>query len=97
MRMLMKVQLPVEASNAAIVGGTLPQTIGKAMEDLKPEAAYFFVEGGKRSAIFVFDMADPSQIAPVAEPFFQGAQASVDLTPVMTVEDLQAGLDQLQG
>jgi len=95
--MLMKVQLPVEASNAAIVDGALPKTIGKAMDDLKPEAAYFFVEGGKRSAIFVFDMADPSQIPVAAEPFFQGAAASVEITPVMTVEDLQTGLGQLQG
>ncbi len=97
MRMLMKIQIPVDAGNAAATDGTLPKMIGKAMEQLKPEAAYFFPDGGKRTAIMVFDMADPSQIPPVAEPFFQGAQASVELTPVMTIEDLQAGLGRLQG
>ena len=39
-------------------------------------------------------MADSSQLPMVVEPFFQGADASVSFTPVMTAEDLAAGLEQ---
>ncbi len=67
------------------------------MDTLKPEAAYFLVDGGKRTAIIIFDMADPSQIPPVVEPFFHAMDASVELTPVMNIDDLQAGLAQLSG
>ncbi len=93
----MKIQIPVAAGNKGIADGKLPEAVGKAMEQLKPEASYFLVEGGTRTALVVFDMADPSQIPPVVEPFFQAVDASVDLTPVMTIEDLQAGLGRLQG
>jgi hypothetical protein len=97
MRMLLKVQIPVEAGNAAVSEGKMPQIVQGAMEKLKPEAAYFLSLGGVRTALFVFDMADPSQIPVVAEPFFTGANASVELLPVMTAEELQAGLAQLGG
>ncbi len=42
-------------------------------------------------------MQDPSQIPPTLEPFFQNAEASVYLTPVMTREDLESGLQQVRG
>jgi hypothetical protein len=95
MRMMMKVQIPVAAGNAAIASGTLPIVVQKAMEQLKPEAAYFFAEGGMRTSLFVFEMADSSQIPPDIEPLFQMLEASVDLRPVMNAEELQAGLGQL--
>jgi hypothetical protein len=41
MRVLMKVQIPTAAGNAAIKDGSLPQIVGKALETLKAEAAYF--------------------------------------------------------
>jgi hypothetical protein len=45
----------------------------------------------------VFDMQDPSQIPPTVEPLFQGAEASVHLTPVMNRDDLQSGLQEALG
>ena len=93
--MLLRVQLPIERSNAAVKDGSLPRTIESVLNTLKPEAAYFFAENGKRAALFVFDLPDPSQIPVVAEPFFQQLEASVELTPVMNAEDLRAGLQQL--
>ena len=41
MRVLMKVQLLTAAGNAAIKDGSLPQIMGKALDVLKAEAAYF--------------------------------------------------------
>jgi hypothetical protein len=95
MRVLLKASIPVEAGNAAIANGSLPHTIQSIMADLKPEAAYFTVnERGQRTAYVVVDLADPSKIPGAGEPFFLAFNASVEIYPVMTAEDLmKAGPD----
>ena len=95
MRTMLKVLFPVEASNKAMKEGALEKTIGKMIEQLKPEAAYFFPDSGRRSAIFVFDLKEPSDIVLTVEPFFSALNAEVFLVPVMNAEDLKAGLANL--
>jgi hypothetical protein len=92
---MLKVLFPVEASNKAMKEGALEKTIGKMLEQLKPEAAYFFPDGGRRSAIFVFNLKEPSDIVLTAEPFFSALNAEVYLVPVMNADDLKAGLAKL--
>ncbi len=92
MRMMLKVTVPVDAGNAAIKSGALAGAIQKTTDLLKPEAAYFLADEGKRSAIFFFDMQDASQIPVLAEPLFMSMNASLTLTPVMNGEELQKGL-----
>ena len=92
MRTLLRVSISTEAGNAAIKEGRLNQVLQSVMADLKPEAAYFLGEQGRRTALIFFDLKDPSQIPPIAEPLFQAFNASVEFLPVMNVEDLQAGL-----
>jgi hypothetical protein len=92
MRMMLKVNIQVEAGNAAIKDGSLPRTIQSLIERLGPEAAYFYPENGKRTALLVFEMKEASQIPTVVEPLFEGMNAEVTLTPVMNAEDLQKGL-----
>ena len=91
MRMLLRVSIPVDAGNAAIKAGTLASTIQAILADLKPEAAYFFADDdGQRSGSIVFDMANPSQIPAVAEPWFLAFNARVSLRPIMSAQDLAA-------
>ena len=92
MRFLLKVQMPVEAGNKSISDGSLPKLIESTLQKLKPEASYFFAEGGKRTAYIFFSMDDASQIPQIAEPFFMGLNASVELIPVMNAEELKEGL-----
>jgi hypothetical protein len=92
MRMMLRVWMPIEAGNAAVKDGSLPRTIRGLVEKLKPEAAYFFPDEGKRSALYVFDMEDAAQLPPLVEPLFVGMNAQVSLTPVMNFDDLQKGL-----
>ena len=92
MRTLLKVTIPTEAGNAAIREGRLPQALQSLMADLKPEAVYFLPEQGRRTALIFFDLKEPSQIPQISEPLFQGFNASLEFTPVMNAEDLQAGL-----
>lgn len=94
MRMLMKVQMDVEAGNRAIRDGSWGETMGRVMQDLQPEAVYFTAQDGKRTGFIVFDLKDPSDIPSIAEPFFMNVNASVDISPVMTPDDVQAGLEK---
>jgi len=93
MRTMLRVTMPVEKGNQAIQNGTLPKVMMSAMQDLKPEAAYFYPENGKRACLMVFDMKDPSQIPVIAERFFMELNAEVTLTPVMNADDLKKGLE----
>jgi len=94
MRMLLKVQMEVEAANRAIKDGSWGQTMERVMQALQPEAAYFTALDGKRTGLIIFDLKEPSQIPSIAEPFFMSVNASIELTPVMTMEDVQTGLQE---
>ncbi|MBV9848499.1 MAG: hypothetical protein JO250_02310 [Armatimonadetes bacterium] len=96
MRFLLKISMPVEAANETIRAGTLPKVIGAMLQDLKPEAAYFVAIDGQRTGLIFFDMQDPSQIPAVAEPAFLAFNAHVELTPAMTIEDLQKAMPGIE-
>lgn len=87
MRFLVKVSLPVEAGNAEAKDGF--KVIPQILEEQKPEAAYFIAEDGKRTAILILNMDDPSQLPAIAEPWFLAFNASIEATPAMVAEDLQ--------
>jgi hypothetical protein len=89
MRCLMKVAIPVETGNAAVNDGSLGKTIESILADLKPEAAYFAGDNGKRTGFIFFDLKDASQIPAVAEPWFLAFDAHVELHPAMNLEDLK--------
>ena len=88
MRFLFKASWEVEAGNALAKNGTLGSTVESIISDLKPEAAYFLADKGKRTAYLIVNMEDASQIPAVAEPWFLAVNASVQFTPVMVAEDL---------
>jgi hypothetical protein len=90
MRMLMKVTIPVESGNAAIRNGTLGKTIQRILDDLKPEAAYFAEDEGKRTGYIFFDMKESSQLPAAAEPWFLAFNATLTVRPAMNVQDLTA-------
>jgi hypothetical protein len=94
MRVMMKVSIPVEAGNKALKDGSLAKTMMAFVEKMKPEAAYFLPENGKRSAIFFFDLKDPSTIPVAVEPFFISLNASIEVTPAMNAEDMKAGVEK---
>jgi hypothetical protein len=94
MRMLLRMQMDVEAGNRAIKDGSFGEMLERVMGQIKPEAAYFTAIDGKRTGLIFFDLQDPSQIPAIAEPFFMGVNAAIDLMPVMTPEDVQKGLEE---
>jgi hypothetical protein len=96
MRMLVKVKMPHPEFNAAVRDGSAGQKIGRILDELKPEAAYFTEMQGQRGAILIVNVDDPSKVPAIAEPFFLQFNADVEFHIVMSPEDLQrAGLEAL--
>ncbi len=96
MRMILNVSFPHEPFNTLVRKGTVGQTIGKILEALKPEAVYFTEQDGKRGAILVVNLENPSQIPSLAEPWFLNFQADCQFRVAMTPDDLKrSGLEEL--
>ena len=92
MRVMLKFTLPVERGNQAFNDGSLGKAMESIMGKLKPEAAYFGIMDGKRGGMLFFDLAEPSQVVEVVEPFFLKLNAAIELMPVMNGADLVKGL-----
>lgn len=87
MRFIVKITMPVEAGNAAAKKDF--KVIPEILEQIKPEAAYFYTENGQRTGLLIVNMSDASEIPGLAEPFFLALNASVEIYPAMTPADLQ--------
>jgi hypothetical protein len=90
--MLLKVGIPVEKGNETVKDGSIGQTIQAILADIKPEAVYLLDDGGRRTMLIFFDMAEAADIPAVVEPFMQAFNASVELHPVMVPDDLMKGM-----
>jgi hypothetical protein len=96
MRLLLHITIPHEPFNSLVRNGTAGKKLGDILDAVKPEAAYFTEQDGKRGAILVVDLADSSKIPALAEPWFLTFNADVRSRIVMTPEDLKkSGLDAL--
>ena len=92
MRVMLRVSVPTEEGNRAIRDGSLPRAIEQTMADLKPEAAYFTVESGRRTAYLFVSLKEMSDMPYVGERFFFAFNAAVDAIPVMNADELKQGL-----
>lgn len=96
MRMLVHVKFPHETFNAAVRDGSVGRRMESILEDVKPEAVYFTEFDGRRGAILLVDVADPSRVPALAEPWFLSFNADVTFHVVMSPQELaSAGLDAL--
>jgi hypothetical protein len=95
MRMMLKFSMDTEAGSAGIKSGSVGALLERLMGDLKPEAAYFVADGGRRTGYVFFDLAEVSDIPRACEPLFMELGADVTLTPAMTPADVAAGLGKL--
>ncbi len=96
MRMLMQVKIPHKEFNAAVKDGSVNGKVKRILEETKPEAVYFTEYDGRRGAIMIVDLADPSGVPALAEPWFLSFNADVEFHIVMSPEDLgRGGLDAI--
>ncbi len=96
MRMLVHVKIPHEPFNTAVRSGTVGKTIQRILDEIKPEAVYFTEYDGQRGAIMIAEVANPSDVPKLAEPWFLSFNADVQFHIVMSPEELgKAGLDAI--
>ena len=96
MRMLLHVKLSHEAFNAAVKDGTAGKKVQRILDELKPETVFFTEYHGRRGAIMIINLEDPSKVPTFAEPWFLLFNAECEFHVVMAPEDLaKAGLDSL--
>lgn len=96
MKMLLSVEFPLEPFNALVRSGKAVEIIGRILETIKPETAYFTEQDGKRGGIFIVDVQTSSNVPSLSEPFFLNFNASCKFRILMSPADLQkAGLEEL--
>ena len=95
MRVMAKITVPVESGNRGIKDGLIAKLVQATAERWKPQAMYFGSPEGRRAGFTVFDISEPSDMVPFAEPWFQEVNADVEISPVMSGEDLQKGFGKL--
>ena len=96
MRMLLHAKIPHDTFNAAVKDGTAGKKIQRILDELKPEAVYFTEYQGRRGAIMIINLDNPSKVPTFAEPWFLLFNADCEFHIVMTPEDLaKAGLEEL--
>jgi hypothetical protein len=94
--MLLHARFPHEPFNTVVKNGTVGERIKRILDDLKPEAVYFTEYQGRRGAIMIVNVEDPSNVPAFSEPWFLLFNADCEFHIVMTPADLaKAGLDTL--
>jgi hypothetical protein len=94
--MLMQVKIPHKEFNEAVKDGSVGGKIKRILDETKPEAVYFTEYDGRRGAVMIVDIADPSKVPGLAEPWFLSFNADVQFHIVMSPEELgRAGLDTM--
>ena len=91
MRVMLKFTIPVERGNATAEDGSMQRAIDAVVAHVKPEAAYFFVEDGRRAGLLFFKPADGAAIMHVNETLFKSLDAAVTVTPALTLDELHRG------
>ena len=96
MRMLLHVRIPHEEFNTAVRDRSVEKKVKQILEQTKPEAVYFTEYDGRRGAIMIININEPSEVPKFAEPWFLSFNADVQFHVVMTPEELgRAGLEDL--
>jgi hypothetical protein len=96
MKVILDFSIPMEPFNTMVKNGTAGQQVQKVFGAIKPESLYFTARGGTRGGIAIVDLPDASKIPSLAEPLFLTFNATVQIFPCMTSDDLaKGGLDDL--
>jgi hypothetical protein len=96
MKMIFQIKIPHEKFNAAVRDGSAGKKMKDILEAVKPEAVYFTEYDGRRGAIMIINLNDPSEIPRFAEPWFLVFNADVEFHIMMTPQELErAGLEGL--
>ena len=88
MKFMLKLTFANPSANEKIKDPKFGENMGKILEEIKAEAAYFGLIDGKRGGYIVINLNDATDMVKVAEPLFLYLNADIDLLPVMSPQEL---------
>jgi hypothetical protein len=97
MRVLVRAMIPTSAGNKMVKDPNFLKNLEDYIRRFNCEASYFTEVNGNRTMVLVLDLASPDMIPAIAEPLFQGYEASVEIHPAMNLDDLKKAISQMQG
>jgi hypothetical protein len=86
MRVMVKFRSRVESAQARSRKGELADVLDQILTGVQTEVVHSYVEAGQQAGHFVFDMRDPSEMTLIAERFFAGMNATVEMIAVPSAE-----------
>jgi hypothetical protein len=89
MRFMIRATMDTDVANALARSGKLGSTVEAIVAEQRPEAVYFVADGGIRTAYLFVDLAEPSDMPRIAEPWFLAFKARLEFLPAMSPADLQ--------
>jgi hypothetical protein len=96
MKMLLTAEFPHEPFNSLVRSGKIGEVMGRILDSIRPAAAYFTEQEGRRCGIFLINLQSPSEVPAFAEPFFLNFAADCKFRIVMSAEELKmAGLEEI--
>jgi len=88
MRLMLRFTIPVEKGNEVEADGSLSEAIKGLIDQVQPEAAYFYLQDGNRAGMVVFEESDQVRMTAINEPLFAKLNAAIDIQPVLSLNDL---------
>lgn len=96
MRLMMTIRIPVEHGNKAIKDGSMNKAFEQLFEAIKPEASYFMMLNGMRSAILFYELDEQYKLLDIHEPLFAAMGALVDEQPVLNWDDMSKAFAEMK-
>jgi hypothetical protein len=95
--MMFTIRLDTKASNKLMAEGKIGSVLERTMATIKPEASYFTSTNGRRTMILFADLPDVSDMPRFSEQLWIDLEAEIDCVPVMSLNELQQGLQKAFG
>jgi hypothetical protein len=96
MRFLMTFTVPHNTFNRLVREGVAGQTLGRLIEETKPEHIYLTERNGLRAGVAIYNINENDTFCAVAEPWFLALDAECSFSVAMTPAELaKVGFDEL--
>jgi hypothetical protein len=95
MRVIVRAIIPVASGNKMVKDPNFLRNIEDYIKKFNCEASYFTEVNGNRTMVFVLDLPSPDIIPAIAEPLFQGYDATVEIHPAMNLDDLKKAISRM--
>lgn len=92
MRLMLRFSILVKKGNKAAADGSMSAAIKALLKQVKPEAAFFHLDDGRRAGTIIFEETDQTKMTAINEPLFAKLNATIDIQPVVNLDELMSSI-----